>query len=682
MAKGIKNKAVKPANNKVMRRISTKLISGIIPVVAIALVVLLAGIAITGRGVINELLTASMQKEAEADAKIIENELTETFGYLDGIADSLENIRFANNMAITNYLKVTLGHNDMIPTGVYIGVSDNSYIDPSGWDPGPDYIPTEKNWYKDAMASTEPGFIHYDVPYFDSDTGNLCDTIIKHVKFRDGRDAVVCSDLMLNGLKETLNNIKIFETGKGMLVTSQGLVLSYENAEAEGSSIADLPDDVLLQSIGAKLTSQDGTLTTLDGPAGKYYAVFQKVANTDWYFVAYAPTKDVLKDIIFLVVFVLIFSVIGIALTTIVVNTVVGRLVRKPVGELTENINKISEGDFTVDINDKGNDEIAYMNKSMKTFVTNMRSTLQNMQNVAEELSEQVESSMAASETLNDEASAQSNSMDQIKSTVENMAQAVNDVAVNATELAETFADLVDEEETAQNTMRTLVEKAHAEQQDMSGVRDSMSTIAQSMDDMNQAVQGVDEAAHRINEIIDMINSIASQTNLLSLNASIEAARAGEAGKGFAVVATEIGQLANNSADATTQIADIIKEMTAKVQDLSKKSEANNKMISESSTAVETAANSFQEIYEELSETNRVMEAMAKKMDKVNDVATNMASVAEEQGASTEEISATIENLAESSRKVANGSQEVANTSETVEGASNDILKAVKEFHI
>ena len=124
MAKGVKNKASKPANNKAMRRISTKLISGIIPVVAIALVVLLAGIAITGRGVINELLTASMQKEAEADAKVIENELTETFGYLDGIADSLENIRFANNMAITNYLKVTLGHNDMIPTGVYIGVSD------------------------------------------------------------------------------------------------------------------------------------------------------------------------------------------------------------------------------------------------------------------------------------------------------------------------------------------------------------------------------------------------------------------------------------------------------------------------------------------------------------------------------------------------------------------------------
>lgn len=64
MAKGVKNKASKPANNKAMRRISTKLISGIIPVVAIALVVLLAGIAITGRGVINELLTASMQKEA------------------------------------------------------------------------------------------------------------------------------------------------------------------------------------------------------------------------------------------------------------------------------------------------------------------------------------------------------------------------------------------------------------------------------------------------------------------------------------------------------------------------------------------------------------------------------------------------------------------------------------------
>ncbi|MBP5219120.1 MAG: hypothetical protein J6034_00265, partial [Bacteroidaceae bacterium] len=65
------------------------------------------------------------------------------------------------------------------------------------------------------------------------------------------------------------------------------------------------------------------------------------------------------------------------------------------------------------------------------------------------------------------------------------------------------------------------------------------------------AVRSVDEAATQINQIIDMINGIAEQTNLLSLNASIEAARAGEMSKGFAVVATEIGQLANNSADAT-----------------------------------------------------------------------------------------------------------------------------------
>lgn len=69
-------------------------------------------------------------------------------------------------------------------------------------------------------------------------------------------------------------------------------------------------------------------------------------------------------------------------------------------------------------------------------------------------------------------------------------------------------------------------------------------------------------ASKRINNFIEIIQKIADQTNLLALNASIEAARAGEQGRGFAVVADEVRNLAKQSADASNQIENVVRDIT------------------------------------------------------------------------------------------------------------------------
>ena len=75
----------------------------------------------------------------------------------------------------------------------------------------------------------------------------------------------------------------------------------------------------------------------------------------------------------------------------------------------------------------------------------------------------------------------------------------------------------------------------------------------------------LNEKAGNINQVVTTITKVADQTNLLSLNAAIEAEKAGEYGRGFAVVATEIRRLADQTAVATYDIEQMVKEIQSAV---------------------------------------------------------------------------------------------------------------------
>jgi len=96
---------------------------------------------------------------------------------------------------------------------------------------------------------------------------------------------------------------------------------------------------------------------------------------------------------------------------------------------------------------------------------------------------------------------------------------------------------------------------------------EELTSTVKSVNITSTHLEELKDASEQINKITGSIQEIADQTNLLALNATIEAARAGDAGKGFAVVASEIKELARQTADATTEITELINSLTSQVDD-------------------------------------------------------------------------------------------------------------------
>lgn len=207
-------------------------------------------------------------------------------------------------------------------------------------------------------------------------------------------------------------------------------------------------------------------------------------------------------------------------------------------------------------------------------------------------------------------------------------------------------------------------------------------TSVKNGEEVAEKLKTLNEYMKEMNSIVEIIDGITSQTSLLSLNASIEAARAGEAGRGFAVVATEIGQLAKTCTDAVRNIDGLINEISSLVKDTVEQTDESVENINRSSNLVGNALETFDIIFDNVNEVSDLIRGMIEKVQKVDEVAGNVAAISQEQAASSQEILATSEIMVEQSTNITTNSKEVSNDAGSLSKTSEELNKQVAIFKI
>ncbi|WP_217125307.1 methyl-accepting chemotaxis protein [Hydrogenophilus thiooxidans] len=211
-----------------------------------------------------------------------------------------------------------------------------------------------------------------------------------------------------------------------------------------------------------------------------------------------------------------------------------------------------------------------------------------------------------------------------INETAEQVAQATTQTQERSTNLLATAQQQSEEIEEAdaitQEVAQALSRAAESANQAAQAARRSLEASQKGTLAVNQSVEGMDrireqiqetakrikrlgESSQEIGEIVELISDITEQTNVLALNAAIQAAAAGEAGRGFSVVAEEVQRLAERSAEATKQIAAIVRTIQTDTHETIAAMEATTQEVVQGAALSEEARRALDEIAKTSRET-------------------------------------------------------------------------------
>ncbi|WP_249672276.1 methyl-accepting chemotaxis protein [Pseudomonas abieticivorans] len=227
------------------------------------------------------------------------------------------------------------------------------------------------------------------------------------------------------------------------------------------------------------------------------------------------------------------------------------RAIMAPMQKIVQILEVMRTGDLSSRLNLSRKDEFGAVETGFNDMMTELTALVAQAQRSSVQVTTSVTEIAATSK--------------QQQATATETAATTTEIGATSREIAATSRDLVRtmNEVTSAADQASLL--AGSGQQGLSRMEDTMHQVMGAAELVNAKLAILNEKAGNINQVVVTIVKVADQTNLLSLNAAIEAEKAGEYGRGFAVVATEVRRLADQTAVATYDIEQMVREIQSAV---------------------------------------------------------------------------------------------------------------------